>query len=135
LVAVSASAFALDAFFASVVQHAPQARVSTRARHATIFETFKRAFALSHGQVSALQAPLRMIFELRDTAVHPPATWAQPVLHPAFNLGMEPRFVQFRAENAINAHLLARRLVAVCVRKPKARYPDLVKWCEPLPDY
>lgn len=134
MIAVAASAFALDAFFASVVEHAPDARVSAGSRDATIYETFKRAFALSHAQLTTVREPLRMIFRFRRDAVHPPATWAEPVLHPVFNLGMEPRFVRFRAENAINAQLLARKLIAVCVRKPKKKYPALVAWCEPLKD-
>jgi len=134
MVAVAAAAFAIDAFFASVVEHAPGARVSAKARHATILETFKRAFSLSQAQLTALREPLRIMFSLRREAVHPPATWAEPVLHPAFDLGMEPRFVKYRAENAVNAQLLARKLIAVCVRNPKARYPALVAWCEPLKD-
>jgi hypothetical protein len=132
LIAVTASAFAIDAFFASVVEHTPEARVSAKTRDGTIFETFKLAFSLTHTQLTALRQPLRVLFRLRREAVHPPATWAEPVLHPAFNLGMEPRFVKFRAENAVNAQLLARKLVAVSVRTPRARYPALVAWCEAL---
>jgi hypothetical protein len=71
---------------------------------------------------------------LRDKAVHPPATWVQPALHPVFNLGMEPRFMPFRADNAIKAQMLARKLIAVCLRKPRARHADLVVWCEPIKD-
>lgn len=134
LIAVSASAFALDAFFASVIEHAPEARVSAGSRHATIYETFKRAFALSHAQVTSARKPLQMIFQFRRVAVHPPATWAAPVLHETWNLGMEPRFVMFRAENAINAQFFARKLIAECVRKPKKTYAKLVEWCEPLKD-
>jgi len=132
LIAITASAFAIDAFFASVVEHAPEARVPAKTRDGTIFETFKRAFLLSHAQLTALRRPLRVRFRLRHQAVHPPATWAEPVLHPAFNLGMELRFVHYRAENAVNAQLLARKLIALCVRTPRARYPALVSWCEAL---
>ncbi len=134
MIAVSASAIALDAFFASVIEHAPGARVSARSRDATIFETFKRAFSLSHAQLQAGREPLRTIFRFRRFAVHPPATWAAPIRHPVFNLGMEPRFVIFRAENAVNAQLFARRMIYVCVHKPKRKYPKLVAWCEPLKD-
>jgi len=132
LVAITASAFAIDAFFASVVEHAPEARVSAKTRDGTIFETLKLAFSLSHAQLTALRQPLRVLFRLRREAVHPPATWAESVLHPAFNLGMEPRFVNYGAENAVNAQLLARKLVAVCVRTPRPRNPALVAWCEAL---
>jgi hypothetical protein len=60
--------------------------------------------------------------------------WAEPALHPIFNLGMEPRYVSYCAENAVNAQLLARTLIAICVRNPKPKHPELVKWCEPLVD-
>jgi hypothetical protein len=50
LVAVAASAFVVDAFFASVVEHAPEARVHATGRDAEIFETLKRAFRLSAPQ-------------------------------------------------------------------------------------
>lgn len=134
MVAIVASAFAIDAFYASVLEHAPGTRVVANARDAATFETLKRAFSLSSEQQAALREPLRRVFRLRDHAVHPPATWVAPALHPAFNLGMEPRFVQFRAENAINAQMLARKLIAVCLRKPKARHADLAAWCEPIKD-
>lgn len=132
MVAVVASAFAIDAFFASVVEHAPATRTATEARHSTILETFKRAFSLRHAGVQALREPLRVTFVMRREAAHPPATWVEPVLHPIFKFGMDPRFVRFRAENAINAQFLAQHLIARCVRKPKARYANLVSWCEPL---
>ena len=134
MIAITASAFAIDAFFASVVEHAPQARVTAKSRDGTIFETFKRAFRLSHAQLTALRQPLRVLFRLRRDAVHPPATWAEPVLHPIFGLGMEPRFVNYRAENAVNAQLLVRKLVFLCVRTPRASYPALSAWCETLRD-
>jgi hypothetical protein len=134
MIAITASAIALDAFFASVVEHAPGARVSAGRREATIFETFKRAFSLSHAQRQAGRQPLRDIFRFRGLAVHPSATWTAPIRHPVFNLGMEPRFVIFRAENAVNAQLFARRLIYVCIHKPKKKYPALVAWCEPLKD-
>jgi hypothetical protein len=134
LVAVAASAFAIDAFYASVLEHAPETRVAAGTRDASIFETLKRAFALSPVQQAALREPLRMVFRLRDEAVHPPATWVRPAHHPIFNLGIEPRFVSYRAENATNAQLLARKLIAVCLRNPKPKHADLVAWCEPLKD-
>jgi hypothetical protein len=132
MIGITASAIALDAFFASVVEHAPDARVSADSRDATIFETLKRAFVLSGEQQSEAREPLRTIFRFRDEAVHPPATWRAPVLHPAFNLRMEQRFVMFRAENAVTAHLFASELIAACVRNPKKKYAALVAWCEPL---
>jgi hypothetical protein len=94
LLAVAASAFAVDAFYASVVEAASDARVRARTRDGRIFETLRRAFDLTPGQRAALHEPSRIVFRLRDEAVHPPAVWAEPALHPIFNLGMEPEVRQ-----------------------------------------
>jgi hypothetical protein len=132
MTAIAAAAFAVDAFFASVIQHAPTARVTAGSRDASIFETLKQGFLLSTAQQKALREPLRVMFRLRDEAVHPPATWVEPARHPIFNLGMEPRFVNYRLENAQNAQLLARKLIAVCLRCPKPEHEDLAEWCQGL---
>jgi hypothetical protein len=132
MITIAASAFALDAFYASVLEHAAETWVKAESRDARIFETLKRAFALTSEQQDAAREPLRVLFRLRDEAVHPPATWAEAVLHPVFNVGMEPRFVKYRAENADNAQLLARKLIYLCLRKPKTKYANLVSWCEAL---
>ncbi|MGH3130042.1 MAG: hypothetical protein ACRDNX_04425 [Gaiellaceae bacterium] len=134
LVAVVSAAFAIEAFYRSVLEHAPETRVEAGTQDARIFETLKRAFALPAAQHRAIRENIRVIFRLRDQAVHPHATWVKPVRHPVFNVGMEPRFVNYRAEHAVNALLLARKVIAFCLRKPKPKYVDLVAWCEPLKD-
>jgi hypothetical protein len=130
LVAVGSSAFAVDAFFASVVEHAPSARVSAKARDAEVYETLKRAFRISSSRQRALRDPLRVLYRLRDQAVHPPASWNEPVAHPIYGLGMEPRFVHFRAENAINAQFLAQLMIHRCMHAPRPEQASLVEWCE-----
>lgn len=134
MVAVAAAAFAIDAFYGSVLQHAPGTKVRARSRDGAIFETLKRAFSLSAAQQAVLREPLRVIFRLRDDAVHPPAAWVEPAWHPVFNVGMEPRFVNYRVENAINAQLLARKLIWSCLRSPKPEHADLATWCEAAKD-
>lgn len=134
LVAISAAAFAIDAFYGAVLVHAPSTKVSAGARDSSVFETLKRAFALTPEKQKALRGPLRVVYRLRDQAVHPPAKWTSPALHAAFNLGMEPKYVNFRAENAVNAQLLIRRVIWDCLRNPKTEHADLVKWCEGLRD-
>lgn len=134
MIAVAAAAFALDSFYASVIEHAPGTKVKAQGRDAQIFETLKTAFALTAAQQTALRKPLQMTFRLRDEAVHPPTSWVEPLLHPAFNVGMEPRFIKFRAENAVNAQLLARKLVHVCLAKPRSKYAALVEWCGGVKD-
>lgn len=134
MIAVAAAAFAIDAFYGSVLQHAPDTKVEASTRDGAIFETLKRAFSLGATEQAALRERLRVIFRLRDDAVHPPAAWVTPAWHPAFNLGMEPRFVNYRVENAINAQLRARRLIWSCLRSPKPKHADLATWCEELKD-
>lgn len=43
MIAIAASAFAVDAFYASVLPHAPATKVAARSRDASIFETLKSA--------------------------------------------------------------------------------------------
>jgi hypothetical protein len=97
---------------------------------AEVFETFKRAFRISGGQQVKLRDLLSVLDPLRNQAVHPPASWREPVAHPIYGLGMEPRFVHFRAENAVNAEALAHRVIYQCLRRPKPEHTDLVAWCE-----
>lgn len=134
MVAVAGAAFAIDAFYGSVLQHASSAKVEARSRASCIFETLKRAFSMTSAQQEQLHENLRPLFRLRDSAVHPPASWTKPVKHPAFNVGMEPRFVHFRAENALNGQTFARNLISYCLRSPKDKYNDLAEWCESWKD-
>lgn len=130
--AVGASAFAIDAFYGATLVHAPAAKVASRAaRYAKIFETLKQAYKLGRGQQqSYIRATLQQVFQFRDHAVHPPASWAKPVAHPVFGLGMEQLFVIFRAENAYAARKFAHQLIWRCLTQPKSRHRDLVTWCE-----
>jgi hypothetical protein len=130
LIAVAAAAFALDAFYASVIHKAPETRVKAKSRAGTLTETFKRAFALTTTQVAAIQQPVRDVFRFRRQAVHPPEEFAQPVAHPTFGVGIEPRFVIFRTENAATAASLTHRLIWVCLHRPRAEWSELVAWCE-----
>lgn len=43
---------------------------------------------------------------------------------------MEPRFVNYRVENAVNAQLLARKLISICLQCPKPGHDDLAEWCQ-----
>jgi hypothetical protein len=128
LIAVSAAAFSLDAFYASVIHKAPGTRVKAKIRAGTLIETFKRAFDLTSAQVGAMQQPMRDVFRFRRQAVHPPEEFAEPIAHPTFGVGMEPRFVIFRAENAAAAASFAHRLTWLCLHRPNATLPELVTW-------
>jgi hypothetical protein len=134
MTAIAAAAFAIDSFYGSVLQRAPETKVPAKSRAAAILETLKRAFSLNKKQQASARKAFRMIFSYRDLSVHPRAAWEQPVLHPVYNLGMASHLIRCRAENAINAAWFAAKLSALCLRCPRSKYPELVEWCEALAD-
>ncbi|HWT23121.1 MAG TPA: hypothetical protein VN213_06405, partial [Solirubrobacteraceae bacterium] len=46
MVALRAAVFAIDAFYASVVERAPEVRVKAQNRHSRVFQSLKRAFEI-----------------------------------------------------------------------------------------
>ena len=86
-------------------------------------------FALGAAQQAAVREPLRVGFRLRDEAVHPPAAWTAPATHPTFNLAMEPRFVNYRAETRATRNC-SRKLIWVCMRSSRQQHEDLAACCE-----
>jgi hypothetical protein len=60
----------------------------------------RRAFVLKPKGASLLRSNLKALYSFRDMAVHPSGKIAAPLLHPELDVGMEWRFVYFRARNA-----------------------------------
>ncbi len=71
------------------LEHAPQARVSARSRKSRILESLKRAYDIKGRNQEVARETLYKIFEFRDQAVHPPASYEQPGQHPTYGVGME----------------------------------------------
>lgn len=131
MLAITASAIAVDAFFASVVHHAPDSRREVNGNRAkTLIETFKQAFAIRGPNQEKLVEVMPQIFHLRRAAVHPPAEFSSPVRHPVYGLALEQRLVWFRAENATGAHGFTHALISFCLATPKPQWESLVTWCE-----
>ena len=66
----------------------------------------RRAFNLKRNGVRLLLENLKKIYRLRDLAVHPSGKVQEALLHPELGVGVEWRFVYFRAdisEGAVNA--------------------------------
>jgi hypothetical protein len=126
--AVGAAAFAVDAFYASVVEHAPDVRVRAKSRAKSIAATFGRGFVLTNPQQATARTLVVQVFRFRDWAVHPPAKFVAPVRHPAFGLGMDPRFITFGLENATAARIGVHRLLWLLLHRPRERYAGLVEW-------
>lgn len=112
--AIMAAAIAWDAAYAVLREHVtiPPAmtkkwREGRTARYTQVSETVRRAFSLKAKGAAALRANLKEIYRYRDLAVHPSGKIEAPLLHPELDLGMEWRFVYFRAKNAELAVLAA----------------------------
>ena len=105
--AVMAAAIAIDAFHAVVrghVQIPPELvdkwRVRRTARYSQVTEVLRRGFHLKPKGTKALRDNLKEIYRFRDMAVHPSGRIQAALLHPDLDVGVEWRFVYFRASNA-----------------------------------
>jgi hypothetical protein len=61
----------------------------------------------SHG----ISTPTSSLFRFRDWAVHPPADFRQPVLHPDLQVGVDQRFLAFSSLNADRAVLCGLEVI------------------------
>lgn len=105
--AIMAVAIAWDAVYAILRDHVsiPPAmskkwRTGRTARYTQVAETVRRAFSLKPKGASLLRTNLKALYSYRDMAVHPSGKIAAPLLHPELDVGVEWRFVYFRARNA-----------------------------------
>lgn len=105
--AITAAAIALDALYAMVQPHVKvppslikRWRTGRTSRYSQVAEVLRRAFLLKPMGVAALRQNLKEIYRFRDLAVHPSGKFEAPILHPDLKVGVEWRFVYFRASNA-----------------------------------
>jgi hypothetical protein len=105
--AIMAAAIAWDAAYAILREHVsiPPAmlnkwRTGRTAHYTQVAETVRRAFSLKPKGASLLRANLKALYSYRNMAVHPSGKIAVPLLHPELDVGMEWRFIYFRARNA-----------------------------------
>jgi hypothetical protein len=105
--AIVAAATSLEAFYAILKEHVPlpadvleKWRNGRTARYSQVSEVARRVFAIKPSNAKNLRANLKDIYRYRDMAVHPAGKDAAPAFHPELKLGMEWRFVAFRAANA-----------------------------------
>jgi hypothetical protein len=110
MIALSAVAFALDAFYSAVKARAPidpaleaAWEKNHTARPKRIVETLRRRFKIKDQSVRKLSTTMGQVFQFRNWAVHPPAKFEQALHHPDLNVGVEWRFIVFRADNCVNA--------------------------------
>ena len=133
--AIMAAAVAWDAAYAVLLEHVeiPQSTIETwrkgrTARFTQVAEVVRRAFALEPKGASALRKNLKELYRYRDLAVHPSGKIEAPLLHPELNLGMEWRFVYFRATNAELAVMAAAAMLWDLAHNGKSKNAKISKY-------
>jgi hypothetical protein len=132
LIACAAAAFALEAFAYSVQYHDSGAPIVAASTSGWMHQVFLRAFRMPNEQSRAVRSSLREVFKWRNRAVHPSAEFAEPITHPQFFAGMEPRYIWFRVENAETVVRFARDLIYSLLHQARPGVPGLTAWCEAM---
>jgi hypothetical protein len=137
--AITSSAIALDALYASVRDRitVPASVITTwqtkrTARHRQVSEVFRRAFRVKGKGFRNLSTIAAQLYRFRDLAVHPAATFTNPVPHPIIGSATEWRFVSFGYESAHAAVRGALALVVQLARIPRAKNGPIVAYCRDL---
>lgn len=137
--AIMAAAIAWDAAYAVLREHvtlppamAEKWRKGRTARYTQVSEIVRRAFSLKPKGALALRTNLKEIYRYRDLAVHPSGRIEAPMLHPELDLGMEWRFVYFRAKNAEIAVLAAAAMLWDLAHNGKAKDPKVTEYQKTL---
>ena len=136
MLGISAAAFAIDAFYASVKEryraHPDEQlwKTNNLARYKQIIETLRWVWKIKPAPTKTMRDWLKMIFRFRDWAVHPPADFREAILRPDIDRGVEWRFVVFRAENARNAFNAVSQIIEALLRDPAKAPEELREWVQ-----
>ncbi|MDP1653713.1 MAG: hypothetical protein Q8L56_13415 [Rhodocyclaceae bacterium] len=137
--AIMAAAIAWDAAYAVLREHVtiPPTTLETwrkgrTARYTQVAEVVRRAFTLKPKGAAMLRANLKELYRYRDLAVHPSGKIEAPMLHPELNLGMEWRFIYFRAMNAELAVMAAAAMLWDLAYNGKSKDPKVSEYQKTL---
>ena len=136
--AVSATCFAIDAYYALLKEHTtiePELirvwRAKATPRYAQIAQVINRTFKTRNIGQQHLRKILKQGFDFRDRAVHPPAAAAAPLRYEEINRSVEWRMVHFRFKNAALVAGANLSAVAQTVELPRKHNTDgLQRFCE-----
>lgn len=139
MLAIMSAAIAWDALYSILREHvtipAVMAEVWRRgrtARYTQVAETVRRAFVLKPKGAAVLRSNLQAMYAARDMAVHPSGKIAAPILHPELDVGMEWRFVYFRAQNAATVVLGAAGMLFNLAENGRAMDPKVAEYQKAL---
>jgi hypothetical protein len=128
MVAVSAAAFAIDAFYGSV-KPLVKPPASKAPREWQIIECLKLGFKIGR-HAGRWQAELDWLFETRDNAVHHSETFEPTIVvrtTDATVVAGGPETFDFSAESAERAFGFASEVIQKCLDNPK---PPTAEWAE-----
>lgn len=134
MVAISAAAFAIDAFYASVKERYgshPQNgewRTGRLARYKQVSETLRWAWNVRPEAAKLLRDMLRQLYKFRDSAVHSPADFRAALLREDIERGVEWRFIHFRAKNSAEAIRIACEVIEAFLRDTQRAPGVLREW-------
>ncbi len=144
--AVAAATF-FEALYAATLERspppsAPPAKPTARrtARYALVTEQLRRSFGLRKQGTANLRSVLKETYRFRDEAVHPSARFADPVLHPQLEVGVERRFAMFSFASAKQLVRAALAFSKILPSRELGRRPEgiqqfakyLLEVCDPL---
>jgi hypothetical protein len=116
--AISACAFAIDAFYASVKARSPKHphqdmwHEKGTARHKQVADTFRVQLHVTDRQaVKEMKSRVSQVFRFRDWAVHPGSKFRPPLYRADLNVALDWHFTVFRRENAVNATAMTVQLI------------------------
>jgi hypothetical protein len=131
LVAVAASAFALENFHSGVLRRMPGAselREQEGDKPARVKEVLRRLIRPSNERTKELRTLITSIFRLRDDAVHASAELKALRVHDLLEKHVEWRLAQYTARIANTAvYSAAAVLMEACHREQAA--PGVAEWC------
>ncbi len=97
------------------------------ARYRQVTEVLRRAFGLKKQSTANVRGVAKELYRFRDIAVHPPASFSAPVLHPDLGSGVERRLVVFSYANAQLAVRAALAYVKILPSRPMDRASEPMK--------
>jgi hypothetical protein len=127
--AITASAFAVDAFYASAKSRSPAHpnqdawRANQTPRYAQVFETLRYHLKLKPPGANQIRDRVEELFRFRDWAVHPGSRFREPVYRSDIDSGVDWHFAVFRGDNGVaavaNTTSMMDALVATLPRGPE----------------
>jgi hypothetical protein len=138
MVAVSASAHALDAFYGRVCQIGTPPPGAERwdenrtPRRSRILETLKYNFDIGK-HAGDWAKEFRWLFDLRDAVVHHTYDVQPAVLHPTGRSHVSQVNLDYSLEAAQRAVELATEVMTTCLESPRSEQPKITEWAESMP--